>query len=169
MVKRRRPQMIIPLVWAATAAMLPTGCRSSGKHDLAKNSFPEKQAEICAALDQLAHDAMSVNLDRLRAGHLDSDKFTKFGARAFARQNIDQCNESEAALFAKVQDLQFRFEDPKIDVFGNVAVMTCYNHVSFVLDGQPQDKVARNTLVFLRTDDGWKIVHEHVTPKACFD
>ena len=59
-------------------------------------------------------------------------------------------------------------KDRKIDVFGDIAIMTCYNHFSYSVEGNREERVARNTLVFLRTADGWKIVHEHVTPKACF-
>ena len=70
--------------------------------------------------------------------------------------------EREAGLLAPLQIAE-------IDVFGDVAIMTCYNHFSYKDNGGREQRVARNTLVFLKTDDGWKIVHEHVTPKQCFE
>ena len=36
-------------------------------------------------------------------------------------------------------------------------------HVSFVRQGQEQTITGRQTLVFLETAGGWKIVHEHGT------
>jgi ketosteroid isomerase-like protein len=59
--------------------------------------------------------------------------------------------------------------DVKIDVFGDVAVLTEYFHLSHTVDGEPELVDVRVTLVFLKTVDGWKIVHEHVTGKNCFD
>ena len=43
-----------------------------------------------------------------------------------------------------------------------------YNHHSYKDNSKLKQGVARNTLVFLDTAEGWKIVHEHITPKACF-
>ena len=119
--------------------------------------------------DYIIDDAEAANVAGLRESHLASDKFTKFDGREFERQNVEQCNESEAALFTSAQDIKLEMKDRKIDVFGDVAIMTCYNHFSYLDDGELRRGVARNTLVFLKTADGWKIVHEHVTPKACFD
>jgi ketosteroid isomerase-like protein len=143
--------------------------QSRKEYDLAHYTFPEAQAELRAVLAEIVRDAESANVRRLRAGHLQSDKFTKFSGRSFERQTVDQCNESEAAFFTSLLDLRFEMKDLKIDVFGDVAVVTCYNHASYVLDSKPRSVIARNTLVFLKTADGWKIVHEHVTPKAWFD
>ena len=57
----------------------------------------------------------------------------------------------------------------KIDVFGDVAVLTEYFHLSHTVDDAPETHNARVTLVFLKTVDGWKIVHEHVTGKKRFE
>jgi ketosteroid isomerase-like protein len=53
----------------------------------------------------------------------------------------------------------------KIDVFGDIGIATYYPHVSFVQDGERKTGSGRQTLVFLKTNDGWKLVHEHGTPK----
>ena len=44
-----------------------------------------------------------------------------------------------------------------------------YSHVSFKKDGEVMQRSGRHTLVFLKTVDGWKIIHEHGTPKMCFE
>jgi len=57
-------------------------------------------------------------------------------------------------------------QDLKVDVFGNVAIATYYPKVTFVKEGETRNVSGRQTLVFLKTDEGWKIVHEHGTPKT---
>lgn len=57
------------------------------------------------------------------------------------------------------------WKDVKIDVFGDLAIATYYPHFSFVKDGQKIEGMGRQTLVFLKTDQGWKIIHEHGAPQ----
>jgi len=158
----------IVLFVAVFAGCQLVGCASIRHRDLAHYPFPEAQEEINATLDAMINDVETASLQRLRDGHLDSTKFTKFGG-TFERIGLDQCNEQEAAGVTSVQDLKFEMRDRKIDVFGNVAIMTCYNHFSYDDGGERKQRIARNTLVFLRTANGWKIIHEHVTPKKCFE
>ncbi len=156
------------LLLVALASMQLGGCASTPKRDLAHYPFPEARQEIHATLDSIINDAETANLQRLRDGHLNSPKFSKFGG-SFERISIDLCNEQEAAGVTSVQDLKFEMKDRKIDVFGDIAIMTCYNHFSYTDDGNRRQHIDRNTMVFLKTADGWKIVHEHVTPKTCFE
>ena len=136
--------------------------------DLAHDPFPKAQAELREVFNAMIEDAIAGDVQGLRAGHLDSDKFTKFGGDKFGRVDVDECIEGEAAGLTGVRDLKLEHKDLRIDVFGDAAIMTCYLHLSWRVDGEPMSDVARNTLVFLNTADGWKIVHEHVTRKACF-
>ena len=50
-----------------------------------------------------------------------------------------------------------------------LAVVTVLPEVSFTLNGEETEAATRLTLVFLKTSEGWKIVHEHGTPKSCFE
>lgn len=59
--------------------------------------------------------------------------------------------------------MEYRVDDLKIDVFGDVGIATYYPHVSFTSDGEMVTVMGRQTLVFLETAEGWKIVHEHGT------
>jgi len=110
-------------------------------------------------------DAMTANIAGLQAIHLQGNKFTKFGPRQFERQNVATTNASEAEYFTSISDLKYEAKDLKIDVFGDVGVVTYYPHLSFVKDGEQYEGSGRQTFVFLKTTDGWKIVHEHGTPK----
>ena len=151
------------------ATMQLVGCASPQERDLAYDHFPEAQAELREVFEGLLYDAKTANVEGLRAGHLNSDKFTKFGGQMFERMNIDQCNETEAAFFASIQDPELDMKDLKIDVFGEVAILTFYGHISFKKDGEVMQSSSRHTVVFLKTVDGWKIIHEHRTPKAWYE
>ncbi len=106
---------------------------------------------------------MTANIEGLQAAHLDSEKFTKFGPRSFDRQDVASTNESEAAFFGSISNFNQEVRELKIDVFGDVGIATYYPHVSFVQDGEEKTASGRQTLVFLKTANGWKIVHEHGT------
>jgi ketosteroid isomerase-like protein len=158
--KGNRPALLIPVL------LLLVSCTSAGQHqDLVNDSFPEAQAELREVVESIANDIMTGNIDALQAIHLDSDKFTKFGPRSFERQDLASTNESEAAFFGSVSDVNYEVKELKIDVFGDVGVATYYPHVSFVIDGEEQKASGRQTFVFLKTVNGWKIVHEHGTTR----
>ena len=133
--------------------------------DLINDTFPEAQAELREVVKSIVRDSETANIQGLQGIHLISDKFTKFGPRSFDRQDVESTNEEEAAYFSSIEHFKNDVRDLKIDVFGDVAIVTYYPHVSFVKNGEKINASARQTLVFLRTIEGWKIVHEHGTIK----
>lgn len=151
----------------ATALFLLVSCAGErpSEQDLINDQFPASQAELREVVESIVKDAMTGDIEGLQAAHLVSDKFTKFGPRSFARQDVESTNESEAAFFGSISNFTQRIEDLKIDVFGDIGIATYYPHVSFVQDGEEKPGSGRQTLVFLNTSSGWKIVHEHGTPK----
>jgi ketosteroid isomerase-like protein len=148
--------------------MLGASCKDAvdGRPDLVKETFPEAQAELRRAVDAIGQDILTAHVAGLQNIHLRSDKFTKFGPRVFDRQDVESTNQSEATFWASVSATRYEARDRKIDVFGELAVVTYYPHVTFVRDGKPTTVNGRQTLVFLRTTDGWKIVHEHGTVRS---
>jgi hypothetical protein len=142
--------------------------KENSKIDLVSDTFPEAQTELETVLEEIYNDAMTANVEGLGTSHLISPKFTKFGPRNFNRQTADETNKSEASFFTSISDLKVELKDVKVDVFGNVAITTFYPHFSFVKDDKLIEGSTRQTLVFLKTESGWKIIHEHGTPKKCF-
>lgn len=146
---------------------LPVLCLSTASGDPAKTlvdeTFPEAQAELREVIRVLASDIMTANIEGLQAAHLVSDKFTKFGPRSFDRQDVNAANVSEAEFFSSIHDVEYRVNDLKIDVFGDIGIVTYYPRVSFVRDDESRMVDGRQTLVFVKTHAGWKIVHEHGT------
>lgn len=135
--------------------------RKSDRPDLVNENFPEVQNEIREVIHSIIKDCETANLDGLTTTHLISDKFTKFGPRSFERQDVERTNKSELAFFGSVSNYQEDIKDLKIDVFGEIGIATYYRFVSFEQDGEEKKVNVRQTLVFLKTSDGWKIIHEH--------
>ena len=133
--------------------------------DLEGDPFPEAQAELREVMNSIAADLMTANSEGLREVHLNSDKFTKFGPRVFTRQDVESTNASEVAFWSSATDVEYVTEGMKIDVFDDVAVVTYYPQVSYERGGEEYSVSGRQTLVFLKTADGWKIIHEHGTIK----
>jgi len=131
--------------------------------DIVNDLFPKAQSELREVLESIVKDCETANLEGLKAIHLASDKFTKFGPRNFERQDVKSTNESEVAHFGSISNFKQVVKDLKIDVFGDVGIATYYPHVTFEKDGIEKSGSARQTLVFLKTLEGWKIIHEHGT------
>ena len=135
----------------------------SEKVDIINDTFPEAQNELREVIEGIVRDAETANLEGLTSIHLQSEKFTKFGPRSFNRQDVNRTNKSESEHFGSVKNFEMEVKDLKIDVFGDIGIATYYPHVSFEKEGKENAGSARQTLVFLKTSDGWKIVHEHGT------
>jgi hypothetical protein len=161
---KRYPRLAIAIAILACCAFSCIG-QQPNQRDLINDTFPEAQAEIRLVLEEIYADARTANIAGLEASHLNSPKFTKFGPRSFERQTVEETNRMEAAFVSSISNMQIEMQDLKIDVFGDVAIATYYPHVTFERDSVDVIGSGRQTLVFLKTDDGWKIIHEHGTPK----
>lgn len=129
----------------------------------------EARLEIREAVFEIKADIESSDIAGLQAMHLNSPKFSKFGPRSFERQDVESTNESEAKFFSSISDALYEIHDLKIDMFGDVGVATYYPKVSFVRGSERVHSNGRQTLVFLRTEAGWKLVHEHGTAQPAPD
>ena len=112
---------------------------------------------------RIHQDAVTGNVGALRFHHLNSPKFSKFGPRKHERQTFEETSESEASFFTSITDFTIDPKDMKVDVFGDVAVVTYYPHVTFKKGGKKMKGNGRQTAVFVKTNDGWLIAHEHGT------
>ena len=129
------------------------------------DTYPDVQEEIREVINSIVNDAEMANIEGLKDIHLKSEKFSKFGPRNFDRQDLEKTNSSEEAFFGSIENYRQEIVDLKVDVFGEVAIATYYPHVSFIKDGQEMKGSGRQTFVFVKTEEGWKLVHEHGTPK----
>jgi hypothetical protein len=153
------------LVLLALGIMLLVSCTDGKKNqkDIITGTSDKDQKELTEAVNAIVRDAETANLEGLKSIHLESDKFTKFGPRNFERQDVSATNSSELAFFGVVKNYKEEVKDLKIDIFGEVGIATYYRSVSFEQEGEENTVDLRQTLVFVRTNDGWKIAHEHGT------
>lgn len=108
-------------------------------------------------------------LSSLENFHPLREFFTKFDENPpFTRQNADEAFIHEQAAFANISDYSYLIEDLRVDLIGGVvAIATFYlsyngifvNDYSF--EGSPVKSKDRVTMVLLKSDRGWLIVHEH--------
>lgn len=94
--------------------------------------------------------------------------FTKFDENPpYTRQNSEEAFIHEQAAFANISDYEYKIEELRIDLFGEIAIATFYlaykgvfvNDYSF--EGMTVGSRSRVTMVLLMTMAGWKMVHEH--------
>jgi len=123
----------------------------------------QTKKEIEAAIQAIKLDIETQNIEGLQSIHLLSDKFSKFGPRNFDRQDVDSTNTSEANFFSSISDVSYNVRDLKIDVFDHVVIATYYPEASFIMNGERRNTQGRQTFVFLKNEDEWKLVHEHGT------
>ena len=147
------------------ALLVLVGCTADRQdsRDLVNDNFPDHQEEIREAILTIQRDIETANVEGLQAIHVENEKFTKFGPRSFERQDVGSTNESEATFFSSITNAKYETRDLKVDVFGDVGIATYYPAVSFERDGNEVEVAGRQTLVFVKTDSGWKLVHEHGT------
>lgn len=146
------------------------GCNDSGERpqavqdDLINTEYPEDVAEIEAVLADIQLAIREGDIDRLISHHAYSPKFSDFqdgGMRTGATEN----ERNEREFFGGASSIEkFEYADPKISVYGDVAVATVHPDVEMTFGDQAIAARRQLTLVFARTEGGWKIVHEHNSP-----
>lgn len=139
------------------------------KADLIHDSYPEAEAEVRLTMDSIAQSAKDGNVDRLIAFHAYGPKFTEF-KQGGARNNGEVNEKFEREVFGSVTEIpKFNMNDMKIAAYGDVANVTLHTDFHMIFG---EDSVVVNdqvTLLFVRTDKGWKIVHEHHSPLSSLE
>jgi ketosteroid isomerase-like protein len=152
--------------------ILVTGCKQKEevvdveevKIDLVNDEFPEAKKEVMETWDAIVQSLKDGDMDKLIAFHAYSPKFTEF--KSGEPRNGSAANEEfERNTFGAVTEIvKFDAEDMQVAVYGDVANVTFHSdfHLKF-----GEDLVVVNdqiSLLFVKTDNGWKIVSEHHSP-----
>ncbi|PYE82075.1 ketosteroid isomerase-like protein [Winogradskyella epiphytica] len=132
--------------------------------DLIQDEFPEVKQEVLATWDAIVQSLKNGDMDQLIAFHAYGPKFTEF--KNGKPRNGSEANEQfERNTFGAVTEVvKFDTNDMKVAVYGDVANLTFHSdfHLKF-----GEDRVVVNdqiSLLFVKTDSGWKIVSEHHSP-----
>lgn len=147
--------------------VLFTGCKQAeveAKADLIKDEFPEAKAEVMKTFGEIAQSIKDGDIDKLISFHAYGPKFTEF--KNGEPRNGDEANEAhERSVFGSVTEVvKFDANDLQIAVYGDVANLTFHSDFQLKFG---EDLVIVNdqiTLLFVKTADGWKMVHEHHSP-----
>ena len=134
------------------------------KSDILNDEFPEAQQEVMETFGAIAQSIIDGDMDKLISFHAYGPKFTEF--KNGEPRNGDVANEAhERNVFGSVTEvIKFEAKDLKIAVYGVVANLTFHSDFHLMFG---DDLVIVNdqiTLLFIKTDDGWKMVHEHHSP-----
>jgi len=132
--------------------------------DLISPEFAKAKLEVQETFGAIAQSIKDGDIDKLISFHAYGPKFTEFINGE--PRNGDEANEiHERNVFGSVTEVvKFDAKDLKIAVYGHVANLTFHSdfHLKF-----GEDLVVVNdqiTLLFVETNDGWKMVHEHHAP-----
>ena len=148
-----------------------TGCNEDDQtigaiinKDLINDEFPEAEQEVMETFGGIAQSIIDGDMDKLISYHAYSEKFTEF--KNGAPRNGAEANETyERTVFGGVTEVvKFDAKDLKISVYGEVANLTFHSDFQLKFG---DDLVVVNdqiTLLFVKTSDGWKMVHEHHSP-----
>ena len=132
--------------------------------DLINDEFPEAKQEVMETFGAIAQSIKDGDIDKLISYHAYGPKFTEF--KNGEPRNGGEANEIfERNLFGSVTEVvKLDAKDLKIAVYGDVANLTFHSDFQLKFG---EDLVVVNdqiTLLFVKTDDGWKMVHEHHSP-----
>jgi ketosteroid isomerase-like protein len=135
----------------------------NGNNDIVTDNFPKAQSEIQEVLDGIFKSIQDKDADKLISYHVYGPKFTEFRDSA-PRFGSAGNEEYERGFVAAISSFEYDLNDLKIDVFGDVAVVTFHADFRPVIEGNSIQIHGGVTLIFVKTVNGWKITHEHFSP-----
>ncbi len=139
-----------------------TSCKSNV--DLVNDEFPEAKQEVMETFGAIAQSIKDGDMDKLISFHAYSPKFTEF--KNGELRNGGEANEAfERKLFGSVTEVvKFDAKDLQVAVYGDVANLTFHSDFQLKFGDELVTVSNQITLLFVKTKDGWKMVHEHHSP-----
>ncbi len=135
-----------------------------GPPDLITPEYLEEQQEILETFGEIKQSLIDGDMDKLIDFHAYSSKFTEF--KNGELRNGSAANDAyEREVFGAVTEVvRFEADELKVSVYGDVAIVTFHSdfHLKFGVDLVIVNE--QTSLLFVRTVNGWKIVHEHHSP-----
>jgi ketosteroid isomerase-like protein len=135
---------------------------------LDSNPSDKDRNEVEGVIRAFFEAGKNKDLPSLPDFHAPSGIFSKFDENPpFTRQNSEEAFVYEQASFANISDYNYKIDELRIDLLGDAAIATFYltyggmfvNDYSF--EGSPVGSRVRVTMVLARTNQGWRIAHEH--------
>jgi hypothetical protein len=129
-------------------------------------AFPSEQIEVERRLEDIMSAARRQAIDELESYHAFGPKFTKFDDfDPLERQDGQTTQRLEREAILGASEFDPRVNELKVDVFGPVAVTTFVMNYRVVLGADEHHSFrARATMVLVKAEGSWLIVHEHFSP-----
>lgn len=103
------------------------------------------------------------DLDAMMAVWADDDEIYCVHPRGPRLAGVAQVRESWRQIFASGQSLRFHLRGQQVFNAMMVSVHSVYEHITVVGEAQaPAPMIATN--IFMRTDQGWRMVAHHASP-----
>lgn len=132
--------------------------------ELINTTFPEAEQEVLETFGAIAQSIYDGDMDKLISFHAYSPKFTEF-KNGEPRNGSVANEEHERNVFGSVTEvIKFDANDLKIAVYGHVANLTFHSDFQLMFGSDLVIVNDQITLLFVNTNDGWKMVHEHHSP-----
>lgn len=160
-------------IWILIIAGFIVGCDDGDNYtidcedvkiDLIGTEFPEAKEEVMNTFGEIAKSIIDGDMDKLISFHAYGPKFTEF--KNGEPRNGGDANEGyERSVFGSVTEaVKFDAKDLKIAVYGDVVNLTF--HSDFQLKFRDDLVVVNDQIIllFVKTNQGWKMVHEHHSP-----
>jgi four helix bundle protein len=173
---------IHPSAFLLGICVLLTGCASAplrtGQGGAATPPYPGRadlpvrhsgSEQVKQRLDEIINAVETKDFPRLDSYHWYGPHFTKFASKG-QRLDAAAAREGEHKGLSALAGLKLRAEDLQIDVFDDTAVATftsvaTIGGIGGASSASPQSnpitKRERGTLIFVKHEGSWKIVHEH--------
>ncbi|MEE9363432.1 MAG: nuclear transport factor 2 family protein [Cellulophaga sp.] len=134
------------------------------KMDLINDEFSEVKIEVMALMNELKQAINDGDVDKIISFHAYGPKFTEFKGgekRVGSKEN----EEYERGVFGNLSEVvKFNYDDLKIAVYDNVANVTFHSDFHFKFGEDEVVVKDQITLLLVKTEKGWKCVHEHHSP-----
>ncbi|SKB46987.1 SnoaL-like domain-containing protein [Salegentibacter holothuriorum] len=129
------------------------------------NEYPEAKKEVKKALDEIEQSIRDNEVDKLISMHAYGPKFTEF-QNGEKRQGSEENENFERNFLGTITEIEkWEWEDLKINIYGgDVANVTFHYDLEFKRGEESYDLKMQGALLFIKTNDGWKITHEHMAP-----
>lgn len=150
----------VPIAFSLAMALLLVGCATRPRPVTATPAAGREEAQVALRLAEILDAAETKDLPRLDSYHWYGPNFTKF-AGAGPRLDAEAAREGEHKGLSALTGLKLRTDDLRIDVFHEAAVTTFTMVAVFQSGTDTITKRERGTLVFVKHESAWKIVHEH--------
>jgi ketosteroid isomerase-like protein len=132
--------------------------------DFINDKFPEAKQEVLKTFEAITQSIIDGDIDQLISFKAYGPKFTEF-KNGEPRNGRDVNEAHKSSLLDSVTEvLKFEVKDLQIAVYGNVANLTFHSNFHLKLG---EDFVVKNdqiTMLLVKTNNEWKIVHEHHSP-----